>query len=200
MFIVFHSGRCFPDRAHFFWVCSHRDVKSFRWFVRTIKEAEDAVIDLTQKNRESVGTKMFHMHIFVTSFKEANVDMAPPDVEDEDGDLAFWGRRRLLDERDNQNQQQDALAVTQYGASFTEWDLYSAIMQPKDGTVSMGHVHVHKGRPAWDEFFAIIAQVSRVCVCVCVVCVAERAVSSSADSLCDRSMLVVVHRDPQQAT
>ena len=58
-----------------------------------------------------MGTKMFHMHIFVTSFKEANVDMAPPDVEDEDGDLAFWGRRRLLDERDNQNQQQDALAA-----------------------------------------------------------------------------------------
>jgi len=52
--IVFHKwktfvGRCFPDRAHFFWVCSHRDVKSFRWFVRTIKEAEDAVVDLTQK-------------------------------------------------------------------------------------------------------------------------------------------------------
>ena len=28
-------------------------------------------------------------------------------------------------------------------------------MNPAEGTVSMGHVHVHKGRPAWDDFFKI---------------------------------------------
>jgi hypothetical protein len=37
---------------------------------------------------------------------------------------------------------------------------YRAIMQPAEGTVSMGHVHVHKGRPAWDDFFKIIAEKS----------------------------------------
>jgi predicted ferric reductase len=130
--IVFHkwkffSGRCFPDRAHFFWVCSHRDLASFRWFVRTIKEAEDAVIDLTQKNTD-VGTKMFHMHIFVTSFKESNMDMTRP-AEDEQSQLSFWGKKRSIDDKADRivdnvegggyNQ------VTQYGASFTEWDLYA---------------------------------------------------------------------------
>ena len=33
-------------------------------------------------------------------------------------------------------------------------------MNPAEGTVSMGHVHVHKGRPAWDDFFKIIAEKS----------------------------------------
>ena len=33
-------------------------------------------------------------------------------------------------------------------------------MQPGEGTVSMGHVHVHKGRPKWDDFFQIIAEKS----------------------------------------
>ena len=37
----------------------------------------------------------------------------------------------------------------------------SAIMEPGEGTVSMGHVHVHKGRPAWDEFFQIIMEKSQ---------------------------------------
>ena len=125
--IVFHKwktfvGRCFPDRAHFFWVCSHRDVKSFRWFVRTIKEAEDAVVDLTQKNKASIGSKMFHVHIFVTSFKDANVDMTRPTDDDED-DIGFWGKKRKLDQQaDLQNTMGQ---VTHYGASFTEWDLYS---------------------------------------------------------------------------
>ena len=37
---------------------------------------------------------------------------------------------------------------------------FRAIMDPAEGTVSMGHVHVHKGRPAWDDFFKIIAEKS----------------------------------------
>jgi predicted ferric reductase len=160
--IVFHKwkkfiGRCFPDRAHFFWCCSHRDIKSFRWFVRTIKEAEDAVVDLTQKNNDSIGAKMFHVHIFVTSYKESNVDMTGPKSDSYDDDVAFWGRKRAIDQQaDLQSNRQ----VVHYGASFTEWDLYSAIMQPSEGTVSMGHVHIHKGRPAWDEFFQIIMEKS----------------------------------------
>jgi len=95
--------------------------------VRTIKEAEDAVIDLTQKNTD-VGTKMFHMHIFVTSFKESNMDMTRP-AEDEQSQLSFWGKKRSIDDKADRivdnvegggyNQ------VTQYGASFTEWDLYA---------------------------------------------------------------------------
>ena len=126
--IVFHKwktyiGRCFPDRAHFFWVCSHRDVKSFRWFVRTIKEAEDAVVDLTQKNKDSIGSKMFHVHIFVTSFKESNVDMSGPESASEDDDMAFWGRKRTIDQQADLNNEMEQ--VVHYGACFTEWDLYS---------------------------------------------------------------------------
>jgi hypothetical protein len=133
--IVFHKwktfiGRCFPDRAHFFWVCSHRDVKSFRWFVRTIKEAEDAVVDLTKKNPDSIGSKMFHVHIFVTSFKENNVDMARPKSDADDDDVAFWGRKRAIDQQaDRQNQGREGMSqVVHYGASFTEWDLYSYVI------------------------------------------------------------------------
>ena len=55
------------------------------------------MIDLTQKNSD-VGTKMFHMHIFVTSFKESNKDMTKPGDDDE-SQLAFWGKKRSIDDK-----------------------------------------------------------------------------------------------------
>ena len=65
---------------------------------------------------------MFHVHIFVTSYKESNVDMTGPKSDSYDDDVAFWGRKRAIDQQaDLQSNRQ----VVHYGASFTEWDLYS---------------------------------------------------------------------------
>ena len=46
------ARRCFPDRARFYWVCSHRDVDNFRWFIRTIKEADDQVNNYIRTNSD----------------------------------------------------------------------------------------------------------------------------------------------------
>src|SRR4051812_16619343 len=33
----YYMGRCHPDHAYFFWSCSHSEIDSFRWLIRTIK-------------------------------------------------------------------------------------------------------------------------------------------------------------------
>ena len=66
----YHTGKTFPDQVDCYWVCSYRDLKMFRWFVRTIRECEDTINDITYKNPESIMNKYFQFHLFVTSFKE----------------------------------------------------------------------------------------------------------------------------------
>ena len=66
----YHTGKTFPDQVDCYWVCSYRDLKMFRWFVRTIREVEDTINDITYKNPESIMNKYFQFHLFVTSFKD----------------------------------------------------------------------------------------------------------------------------------
>ena len=55
------------------------------------------------------------------------MDLTKP-AEDEQSQLAFWGKKRSIDDKaDRIVDNIDGTGydqVTQYGASFTEWDLY----------------------------------------------------------------------------
>ena len=150
-------GKCYPARAHFFWVCSHRDVDAFRWFIRTIKEADDQVTNYIRTANDDLkqNSKMFHVHIFVTSVKtKAGTNAA--NLPDPDNDTAFWGRRQANDMLKETNNYQSIEREVE--DSYTEWDLYSAINNPSQEGESFGEegawrVHVHFGRPKWDTYF-----------------------------------------------
>lgn len=85
------AGKTYPANATFVWVCSYKDIKMFRWFIRTITEC-DAYYNQCVANGTIVAEEHhFAVHLFVTSFKKMDQLDAPASDSDHD-DVAFWGR------------------------------------------------------------------------------------------------------------
>lgn len=72
--------------------------------------------------------------------------------------LGLWGLS-YYEQNDIQKQ-----GVRKASASFTEMQLYSALMNPSKGTKQMGNVFVTLGRPKWDEIFGDIQSSTTVCI------------------------------------
>ena len=140
----FSVGKSFPDHAYFYFVCSHRDIDSFRWFVRVLKDADDAVHDAYSKRPEEMRNKSFEFHLYVTSVPQAprilNKNMVPKD------DSAFWGRSVIQESR-----------LERVAAPWTEIELLAAMVCPHDDGIRLGNVRVYKGRPKWAPRFSEIA-------------------------------------------
>jgi len=138
-------GKAFPDHAHFFWIASHNEIHSFRWFIRTVKEVEDEIYDMTAKSPQTVAGKSFEFHVFITSFRGTKTNTDEALVIDDD--VSFWGVKS-----------KDAQNVEHEKAPFTEEQLYKAMINPaKNGDITkMGHVTVHNGRPQWNQYFESI--------------------------------------------
>ncbi|GAB5364594.1 hypothetical protein AAMO2058_000983200 [Amorphochlora amoebiformis] len=145
--VVFHKwrtavGEVFPHNAYFYWVCSHRDVDSFRWLVRLIKECQDEVTH----QRSMAGApadRRFEFHIYITSVRGAQpveVRVAPEDDE------AFWGRHV------------DKTGVEKKKGPFDEAKLYSIMKCPPTDITQLGDIYVHKGRPNWKAEFTRVKQ------------------------------------------
>ena len=137
----FYIGHCFPDNAYFYWVCAHRDIDSFRWLIRAIKDCEDEIFDMRSKNQKDMAQKRFEIHIFVTSVPKGQ---QPIDVVVDD-EIGFWGVPR---EEKN---------VEKVRAPFNELDLYKTMYCPPD-YCTLGDVHIYSGRPQWDARFSAVAQ------------------------------------------
>lgn len=152
--IVFHRwkyflGQCYPSHAHFYWVCSWKVLDNYRWFMRTVKEVCDEVVDFRTKNEASYATKSFKMHIYITSVPKG--DLPEPDINYDD-DVSFWGSHTF-------HRAKDAANLQRYAADFTELDLYRCAKCPKEDKVELGDlVVIYKGRPAWDKRFDEVAK------------------------------------------
>lgn len=140
--------RAFPDNATFVWVAAHKEIPSFRWLVRTIKEAEDALSNLRARNAKSadVNSRKLKILIYITSYSQAEADKFLRLTEEEKGEeqTGLWGQSYFM-EGEN--------AVQRKAGPFTEAQLYNALMNPAKGSVTMGDVTVTLGRPKWDEIF-----------------------------------------------
>jgi hypothetical protein len=138
----FYTGKTFPDQVDCYWVCSHRDLKMFRWFVRTIREMEDTWNDITYKNPQDQANKFLQFHVFITSFKEGQK------VEDTENlrvdDVSFWGKP------------EKRVTTDQELSLYTEVDLYRAMVNPTKEGISMGNVHIQAGRPDWNKEFEAV--------------------------------------------
>lgn len=136
----YYMGKCHPDHAYFFWACSHSEIDSFRWLIRTIKDAEDEVYDMRAKTPKDMSQKRFEFHIFVSSVPKGQ---KPIDVVVDD-EVGFWGVPKPADYLDKVR------------APFSEADLYRAMMCPEPHSV-FGDIHIWAGRPRWSERFAAVA-------------------------------------------
>eukprot|EP00466_Bigelowiella_natans_P019522 jgi/Bigna1/144420/aug1.87_g19128 len=147
--VVFHKwrtavGEVFPNNgrfifSYFYWVVSHRDVDSFRWLIRLIKDCQDEVSHQRSK-AASVYQHKFEFHIFVTSAKNPKPVKLHIAKEDE---LSFWGART------------EEGGIAKAKGPFDESTLYSALKCPIFGEVKqLGNVYVHNGRPNWRAEFA----------------------------------------------
>lgn len=139
-------GKAYPDDATFWWVCAYQDIDSFRWFLRVIKEAQDQICDMRDKQVDLMRTKFFQIHVFVTSIPKGDNSAAAIIPEPTD-DTAFWGRPTL----DNAN-------VRRVQGPFLEMDLLQVMKNPPKGQViQMGDVFIYGDRPDWNRHFQGVA-------------------------------------------
>eukprot|EP00466_Bigelowiella_natans_P017954 jgi/Bigna1/135715/aug1.30_g10423 len=124
--VVFHRwhfsvGKCYPSHAHFAWVVSHRDVRAYRWFVSLLKDVQDCVVNMRKKSAESMKTKTFKFHIYVTSApKDLNEAKEFAGLESsEKSDPNFWGIPAP-----------ESKVIVEH-ANFSKMDLYKALLAPK---------------------------------------------------------------------
>merc|ERR1712080_140312 len=68
-------GTSKPTRVHFAWITRHCEIQRFRWFVRTVKDVCDNLVDILgeeekQGSIEEKDLKRFSFRIFVTRIDE----------------------------------------------------------------------------------------------------------------------------------
>ncbi len=68
----FSVGSSYPDRVHCYYMVAWSEIDQFRWFLRLVKEVEDAVEHFKASNPAVWATKSYSMHIFVTSVPDAS--------------------------------------------------------------------------------------------------------------------------------
>ncbi|GAB5362700.1 hypothetical protein AAMO2058_000820400 [Amorphochlora amoebiformis] len=145
--VVFHrwpkavGNKCYPSHAHFAWVVSYRDIKAYRWFISMLQEIQESVVNLRRKSPETMATKTFKFHIYVTSVpKDLTEEKAFFGLEDDSKDPNFWGlpapKPKIFIQR----------------SDFSKMDLYKAVLCPQKGK-NLGDIYIHNGRPKWDERF-----------------------------------------------
>eukprot|EP00808_Paulinella_micropora_P003338 g66426.t1 len=143
--VLFHRwkyslGRTYPQSAYFVWVCSHRDLFSFRWFVRAIKDAQDEILHMRQTDPKNMSNKHFHVWAYITSVPK---DVKPVTVPDA-SDVSFWGQPRAESK------------MLKAHAPFSEADLYRAMDNPQAQVQEFGDITVTEGRPKWSVPFTQI--------------------------------------------
>jgi len=146
--VVFHKwrvgiGKCYPEHAHFYWVCAWRDIDAFRWLIRTIKESCDEVTHMRANNSAAMSTKSFSVNIFLTSKPKG---VKPLQVLAIDDEVGFWGPPR------------EDTRVNKVRANWTEVDLYKTLKCPPDSHTQLGDVHIWEGRPKWSDHFNVISR------------------------------------------
>jgi hypothetical protein len=148
----------YPGRAHFYWVCSYYDVPSFKWFLRTVREACDAYEHM--RSTGSLGGKVLDIKIYLTSYARAikagkirEDDLLIPDGKDEEADVMFWGKPR-----------QEEKGVQHGHCSFRDDDLWRAMTRPEpnaDGkgykVKKLGPVTITVDYPKWPQEFDAVA-------------------------------------------
>jgi hypothetical protein len=142
---AYNIGDSNPEHAYFVWVCSHKELESFRWMMRIVKECQDEVEHLRKKSPHAMNSKTFEVHIFVTSVPEGQKSASDLQIED---DVGFWGRPR-----------KPRRGIEKSPSLFSEEDLYKGMLAPPKGSpLQIGDVRIYNSRPAWNKIFEPISQ------------------------------------------
>jgi NADPH oxidase len=139
------TNSAFPDKATFVWVVAHKEISSFRWLCRTIRESNDAIVNLRAKGSDNY-RRQLKFRIYITSYSQAEAEKFTRMKDDEQGydDTGLWG----LPYGQGEN-------VEKTTSGLTEMEIYSAMMAPQKGTVNLGNfIEITLGRPNWEQIFA----------------------------------------------
>ena len=156
-------GQTFPDSAYCVWIVNYKQLDAYRFMCRTLKECEDELYDMRQKNKQQMLKKLLQIHIFVTRSPQNNNNIdniSNNDYNDinnsmktRDGDMGLWGPHY-----DDFLHEQTSSTIIKQKCPFTELDIYKLLKNPppKDEPKQLGDIIVHSGRPKWDKFYAPI--------------------------------------------
>eukprot|EP00475_Leptophrys_vorax_P031583 TRINITY_DN4786_c0_g2_i5.p1 TRINITY_DN4786_c0_g2~~TRINITY_DN4786_c0_g2_i5.p1 ORF type:complete len:847 (+),score=162.76 TRINITY_DN4786_c0_g2_i5:4209-6749(+) len=139
----FSAGVVYPSHAYFFWVVSYNDIESFRWMVRIVKLAADAVSAYSERN-EMTG-KTFEFFIFITSApKEQQMAIEVMEEDEKFLQTRFWGMSL------------DNYKTNLQATQFSEAELYQAMKTISTPEQKIGCITLVNGRPQWPKYFELV--------------------------------------------
>jgi len=152
--IIYHrwkisQGVTYPSAAYFYWVVGYEDIDSFRWLLRTIKDAADEVAHMREKSPEDMASKRFEFHIWVTSAPAVKPGAPRLQFEGMEDDYGFWGSPPI------------DTSVVKTEAPFDAADLYMSMKRPP-AHIQHGPVHIYNGRPKWGQRFEEVSRQHKV--------------------------------------
>lgn len=182
-------GQCFPDNAYFYWVCSQKDLDSFRWFIRAVKECEDEMYDRRAKNAKDMNQKRFEFHFFISSIEKGTVPKIL-EIQEPDDEFSYWGKAN----KDDMYEAKANIELNKLEAPFTALELLSFLVCPdaklwtdpkyqhlipprgvyipdNNKYIQMGNdIFIWSGRPDWDGRFKAASAAhpkGDIAVCFC---------------------------------
>merc|ERR1719229_1347080 len=156
-------GCSFPDHAYFFWLVSHKDLKTYMFMIRTLKEVCDQLYDFKKKNPLQMKQKTLRIHVWVTSVPRSGVKPYKMDADEKKAeDESLWGPTM-------EQMSEGKYEVLKNKAPFDEWELFKNMWYGDKKTVNIGDfIRISrfydkddknkKERPGWDPEFERVAQ------------------------------------------
>lgn len=121
-------GMSYPDHAYLYWLVRHKDLKTYMFMMRTIREVSDELYDLRHKSPEQMAKKTFMFHICITSNPRSGIGPYKSNQEEEDADdESLWGSG-------NTDKTSANFKVLQVGSGLEEWKIFKTLWYTKNKT------------------------------------------------------------------
>jgi len=125
-------GMSYPDHAYLYWLVRHKDLKTYMFMMRSIKEISDELYDLRHKNEELMKTKSFEFHVCITSNPRSGIGPYERNAEEENADdQSLWGSSDLDPSSEN-------FEVLKVKSGLDEWKIFETLWYTKNKTERLG--------------------------------------------------------------
>jgi len=124
-------GMSYPDHAYLYWLVRHKDLRTYMFMMRTIKEVSDELYDLKHKNPEAMKNKSFQFHVCITSNPRSTTPYKIKPEEENADDLSLWGSA----DRDPNSKNHEVLKKK---SPLDEWKIFKALWWSEESSQQLG--------------------------------------------------------------
>jgi len=124
-------GLSYPDHAYLYWLVRHKDLKTYMFMMRSIKEISDELYDLRHKNPDLMKTKSFEFNVCITSNPRSGKPYQKNAEEEDADDQSLWGSSDL----DPSSANYEVLKVK---SGLTEWNIFQTLWYSENKKEQLG--------------------------------------------------------------